>query len=476
MKASHYWQFVKLKATGLCIRETSIEARKFLLTQFPAIDDGDADLTDLQVQKQLWRSRQSSDRHERENAELCLRCFISNQVEQTCYQIANQFGTEHGFKHNDLLVFVLNDVIVGQRDRQSDLSKSQSTFISVAREILDSFDPELSNLATWTHRKVKQNRELNAFLLEHGVYLVSDWAILNDTSPKQLERIYTEFYQTAQYSIQQSKILLEAYHAVYRLDRLQSRLDTRLNMRSNGSKGQCPPPTAEQLQRISEYLENHREYLAPANTLYRLQEMASKLRQYRIQARGGKPTQVSLDQPNLTIKPERLFAQSDEENDAFTFLNAYRQQFEQSLEQAIAKVIDIRSSKIQQRSPENNHNFLTGLSLFHCHGQTMSEIATAVGLEAQYQVTRLLKLKELRADIRREILGNLREQVMELVKFYTDPAKLDQLDQKLEVILEELVAEEMERAEAESIKSKGIPLRSRFAIKLCQYLQKVHQC
>ncbi|BBC26953.1 hypothetical protein [Pseudanabaena sp. ABRG5-3] len=464
MKASHYWQFVKLKATGLCIRETSIEAREFLLAQFPAIDDSDADLTDLQVQKQLWRSRQSSDRNETLNAELCLRCFISNQIEQTCYQIANQFGTEHGFKYNDLLVFVLNDVIASQRDRQ----QNQSTFISVAREILDSFDPELSNLATWTNRKVKQNRELNAFLLEHGVYLVSDWAILNDTSPKQLERIYTEFYQTAQYSIQQAKILLEAYHAVYRLDRLQSRL--------NGSKGQCPPPTADQLQRMSEYLGNHHEYLAPAKILNKLQEMASNLRQYRIQARGGKPAQVSLDQPNLTIKPERLFALANEENDAFAFLNAYRQQFEQSLEQAIAKVIDIRSSKIQQRSPENNHNFLTGLSLFHCHGQTMSEIATAVGLEAQYQVTRLLKLKELRADIRREILGSLREQVMELVKFYTDPTKLDQLDQKLEVILEELVTEEMELAEAESIKSKGIPLRSRFAIKLCQYLQQVHQC
>ncbi|MFM7885617.1 MAG: hypothetical protein ACKPCM_02750, partial [Pseudanabaena sp.] len=416
MKASHYWQFVKLKATGLCIRETSMEAREFLLAQFPAINDGDTDLTDLQVQKQLWRSRQSSDHHESDNAELCLRCFISNQVEQTCYQITNQFGTEHGFKHSDLLVFVLNDVIVGQRNHQA----NQSTFISIAREILDSFDPELSNLATWTHRKVKQNRELNAFLLEHGVYLVSDWAILNDTSPRQLERIYTEFYQTAQYSIQQAKVLLEAYHAVYRLDRLQSRLNNQLN----GSKGQCPPPSTEQLQRISEYLENHRQYLAPANTLYRLQEMASKLRQYRIQARGGKPTQVSLDQPNLTIKPERLLVYPEEKNDAFDFLAAYRQQFEKSLEQAIAKVIDIRSRKIQQQSPKNNHNFLTGLSLFHCHGQTMSEIATAVGLEAQYQVTRLLKLKELRADIRREILGDLREQVMELVKFYTDPTKL----------------------------------------------------
>lgn len=467
MKASHYWQFVKLKATGLCIRETIANAREFFLQQFPITDplDAVAELTDSQVQKQLWQLSKNGE----PQAEICLRCFISNQIEQTCYQIANQFGTEHGFRYNDLLVFVLNDVLDIQRDRQS----KQSTFISVARDILNSFEPERSNLATWTSRKVKQNRELHGFLLEHGIYLISDWAILNDTSPKQLERIYIEFHQTAQYSIQQAKNLLDAYHAIYRADRLRSKSQSK----SSGTKGQCLPPTSEQLQKISTYLAtNFAETLTPNNILYKLQEIVSKLRQYRIQARGGKSRQVSLDQPNLTINPEKLLDKTDDEHEAFAFLVTYRQQFEQSLENAIAKVTDIRHSKLKQRSPDNANNLLTGLSLFHCHGQTMAEIATAVGLEAQYQVTRLLKLKELRSDVRREILGELKDQVIELAKFYTLPSQLSELDRKLDVVLQELVDEEMERAEAESIKSKGIPLRSRFAIKLCKYLQKVHQC
>jgi hypothetical protein len=461
--ASHYWQFVKFKATGQCIRETIVNAREFFLQQFPTADERNFDtseLTDLQVQRQLWQLGQSGE----SIAEICLRCFISNQIEQTCYQIANQFGTEHGFRYHDLLVFVLNDYEETRRDRHQ--NQNQSKFISVAREILDSFEPERSNLATWTSRKVKQNRELNAFLLEHGIYLVSDWAILNDTSPKQLERIYTEFHQAAQYPTQQAKVLLEAYHEVYRADRLRSRL--------NGVKGQCPTPTTEQLQQISEYLAVN---LAPNSILAKLQEMASKLRQYRIQARGGKIYQVSFDQPNLKVNHENLSNMSSEDDhETFNFLAAYRQQFEQSLEQSIAKVMDIRYTKLRQRSPDNANNFLTGLSLFHCHGQTMSEIATGIGLEAQYQVTRLLKLKELRSDIRREILGALRDKVIGLVKFYADPSQLCGLEQKLEVILQELVEEEMERAEAESIKSKGIPLRSRFAVKLCKYLQKVHQC
>ncbi|PZO38671.1 MAG: hypothetical protein DCF19_15835 [Pseudanabaena frigida] len=462
MKASQYWQFLKLKATGQCIRETIANAREFFLQQFPAIDDSESntkELSDLQVQRQLWQLSQNGEAI----AELCLRCFISNQIEQTCYQIANQFGNNHGFKHHDLLLFVLNDYIETLRDRHP------SRFISVSREILDSFDPDRSNLATWTSRKVKQNRELNAFLLEHGVYLVSDWAILNDTSQKQLERIYTEFYQTDLHSIQLSKNLLESYHAIYRVDRLQSRL--------NGSKGQCPPPTPEQLQKISEYLAlNYSTSIALTTILDRLQEMAGKLRQYRIQARGGKPHQISFDQPNLTINSASLLANPEDDREAFNFLEAYRQQFEQSLEKAIAKVTEVRYIRLKQRSSDNAVNFLTGLSLFHCHGQTMSEIATEVGLEAQYQVTRLLKLKELRSDIRREILGSLCEDVIGIVEFYANPSQLSELDRKLEVILQELVDEEMDRAETESIKNKGTPLRSRFAMKLCKYLRQVHKC
>jgi hypothetical protein len=67
----------------------------------------------------------------------------------------------------------------------------------------------------------------------------------------------------------------------------------------------------------------------------------------------------------------------------------------------------------------------------------------------------------------------LREEVIGLVKFYAEPSLLSELDQKLDVILQELVEEEMECAEAESIKSKGIPLQSRFAVRLCKYLQQL---
>jgi hypothetical protein len=69
MKASHYWQFVKLKATGQCIRETIANAREFFLQQFSATDALDAvpELTDLQIQKQLWQLRQNGNAIDRKS-------------------------------------------------------------------------------------------------------------------------------------------------------------------------------------------------------------------------------------------------------------------------------------------------------------------------------------------------------------------------------------------------------------------------
>ena len=118
----------------------------------------------------------------------------------------------------------------------------------------------------------------NAFLLEHEVYLVSDWAILNDTSSKQLQRILSQFHHLTSWEIQQAMQLLESYHAVYRAQRLRAR--------QAGVKG-CQPPTTEQLRQMQERLSTQTNRMCPETLLTQLEEMASRLRQYRLHVRGG---------------------------------------------------------------------------------------------------------------------------------------------------------------------------------------------
>jgi hypothetical protein len=97
-----------------------------------------------------------------------------------------KYRDEYGVSCSDLLPLVL--------DEAGEINRKNTAYQSLARQIIESFDPQQSSLATWTNRRVKFHPELNAFLLERGIYMISNWAILNDTRPKQLERILSEVY------------------------------------------------------------------------------------------------------------------------------------------------------------------------------------------------------------------------------------------------------------------------------------------
>lgn len=210
--ASRYWRLVRLNVAGECITGEIIQAREFFRQQFPELA-GQVEVQDSLIQKQLLQllhgtlENSCSDARSRPLAECCLRCFISSQIQQTCIRLEDQFGGEHGFTRCDLLPFVLDNVsITGSRV----LDRSQpSSYQSLVTKILQTFDPDQSGLAAWTTRLVRHCRELNACLLELGVYLVSDWAILNDTNLRQLQRIFSEFHHFTTLEIQAACILLE---------------------------------------------------------------------------------------------------------------------------------------------------------------------------------------------------------------------------------------------------------------------------
>jgi predicted RNase H-like nuclease len=100
----------------------------------------------------------------------------------------------------------------------------------------------------------------------------------------------------------------------------------------------------------------------------------------------------------------------------------------------------------------------------------MGEIAPQIGLVAQYQVSRFLKLKEFRADIRRELLIELRNKVLALAKIYSDSTQLQNLDRQLEELLTEQIVELIREAETEAKIPQARPIRSLYARRLCNYL------
>jgi hypothetical protein len=463
--ASRYWQLVRIDTAGRRKVEEIASAKLFIQQQFSVTaDEGDA--LDSLIQKELLNLLQegrsaASDMYVL--AECCLRCFISHQIELVCIQLEQQFGSQYGFTRYDLFPLVLDD------DGQLYSSKpSSSQYRSLSREILQTFDPNRAGLSTWTNRFVRYHPELSRFLREHGIYLASDWAILSDTSPDHLQRILLEFHNLTSTEIEQSYYLLQAYHLVYRQDRLQMRLNGTLK-----GKKQCLPPTPDQLARMAQYLQEQTlNLLSNEATMRKLQTLATQLRQYRIYVRGGTLPVQSLDQPetySLAVgiqSPEQDGIQEEQ----YEFLKFYRKQFLLCLDQSIQHATDSRLAYLQRKSAQSAEQFVAALQLFHCQGQSMGEIASQIGLQAQYQVTRLVKLKEFRASVRQNLLLLLSDRILEKARTYVDTNQLYRLDQQLEAALNEQIDSVLQQAEAEAAVAKNSPLNSLFARRLCHYL------
>ncbi len=480
---SRYWTMIKIDGAGGQKIEQIDSAKAFFLTSFPEFT-ATTEVPDTLIQRQLlhwlkggineYTDKQicqdlagTSQRKAHEScflAKLCLKCFISSQIERVCHQLAAQFGENHGFTYRDLLPFVLDE------DNRRNYQETKTTYQSFLDDIVDSFDPNQSSLATWTTRRVKSNKDINAFLLEQGIYLVSDWAILNDTTPKQLERIFSQVYQLTRVEVEDARRILEGYHAVYRAQRLKQR--------QAGIKGKCLAPTLAQLQQISQDLSiKTNRNIPPASLLTKLQNIASRLREYRIRVRGGSTPYDEKDPISLaeTI-PD---CHSEILDDQSEFLNLYRQQFLHCLDLAIAQVTSERVKTLDTKDREKAQKFMIALQLFHCQELSMSEIAKQLDLKAQFHVSRLLKLKAFRADVQQQLLILLRDRVFAQAQAYTSPQRLQTLAQEIESALNEQIANVIQEAAMEASTAtieKHHTTSSFFSQRLCHYLDIRSNC
>ncbi len=451
-----YWNLVRLDSAGK-LRTSAIEpAKKLMQQQFPDLIEAE-ESSNTVIQKDLISLKDNPSKYLNIWSFRCLRCFVSHQIKQICIQLEMQFGREHDFTRTDLFIYTLNDTLENFHNYIKQIN-NPSKYKSLAVKIVETFDPTKANLTTWTTRLVKQNRELQRFLLEQGVYLVSNWAILNDTNIKQVNKILTEFHNLTPQEIKIFAALLESYHNIYRGDRLQNR-------RGKGEK--CKNPSSEQLEKMANLLESGIKLtLSPEQVLFKLEQLANLLREYRVYVRGGRRKQQSLD--NSEINTEGLQAQvvtqEDYERDYSGFVQAYQQKFQESLKQSIAEVITFKVSKFKGKKAEKKPQYITALKLFYCQGKTMGEIAKVIGLQAQYQVTRLLKLKELRADIRHKMLQILEDWALKKTEKFIDFQELKTRENAIAKALEEQIDLIIEESEKEvsvvgnnrSVLAKGI--------------------
>ena len=209
----------------------------------------------------------------------------------------------------------------------------------------------------------------------------------------------------------------------------------------------------------------------------KLKRLANQLREYRIYARGGylpidSLDVISTDKSNSLLDsvttPTRENDETSKEQQ-FEFLDFYRHQFQLSLQSALAQVIEARLRKLQKKG-DKARIFLTALELSQCQNLAMSEIADKLGMRAQYTVTKLLKLKDLRTDVQQEMLMILKKSVKEQAKKYADVQALSKLDEQLTTFLLSEISKIIENAESQSRTAKNYLKTDIFAERLCEYL------
>lgn len=449
---SNYWQLAKITSSGRSFCKTFPKVQTWFLECFLSDlnDTSERYIQDTLVER--WRAGGP----EAAIAQLSLRCFVSHQIHNSCRHLAQQFGQHYGFSTTDLLPYVLDDN-----------GRLHNDYRPFTLEILERYSPSKSKLSTWTIHLTKNHRNLNDFLLQQGLYRISNWAILNDTTCAQLDRIFQSFYQFPEAERQSAQTLLQRYHQVYRRDR---------RLKTQTRNARCQSPTETQLREIT-------PHQPPEQVLAQLEDLATKLRHYRIYRRSGHMHNVvfldELDnfalESYVTVDNSALNDELDEQR---TFFQAYQQNLEHCLRQAIHQTLQQRVVSLQRRSMLKAQAYLEAVRLFHQEGLSMGEIATrltqqfapCVSFKNQVQITRLLKLKELRAQIRQLTLETITAFVYEAAGHHTSAQRLVELKPAIETILTQTIDQIIGEAAAEAQSPHRHQPESRLAITLCQVM------
>lgn len=462
---SHYWTLVRLNTSGGYSTYVVESVRNFFVKKFASCLT-EPETSDRVIQAELIQIIRNTP-SEQHLAEGCLRCYISHEILRSCQrliQIYAPLNTNHSLSLAEMLYLVLDDD--GQDLLKTRKLSDQTLYRTKAAVILERFDPTIGSLDGWVSRLIRTDRDINSFLIERGIYLISDWAMLNNTEPSQLERILYKFYNLSKEEVERFSCLLTAFHATYRTSRAKDR-------RRDG--GRCSNPTDEQLNKIANFLEEN-SYPKPSyNAVFQqLRAMGKYLRDYHMSARsGGLIGAMSTSDEKVAARLESYcsISSDDQESESEEFLVKYRAFLKGAIDVAISEAIQKSLEKLNKRDSNRGEVFIKALYLFN-KGLTMSKIAKILELQHQYTVTRLLDLKSIRTDIRQVLVQNLRGFIITELGEHLSPDKMHKVDVRLQEVLEDSVDRTLVKARANSMSPK--PIVGEFEQQICQALKQTY--
>lgn len=408
---------------------------------------------------------------DRARAGLCLRCYVSYAMVEECRRIDKLYSGNKQFTYRDLLPLVINDdgkklIILDEDgitqltvDKNSVIYKSTCDLFSV--QVLQSFDPDLESgmsLYNWVRLKTRQNHQVRTLLSNYGLNHLSDWAILNRATAEQLGRLSP-----------QERYIIEAYHAVYRRDRIE---------RSSFRPMRCPDPTSAQLQEMLSYLLSLQVSIdSPSLLLQELYRIALQLRKYDIWS--YRESLEIYDAQTDTVVPRR-----DLPTDSFDEIDIERLEISQFLQEhldsALAEAIKLEiEAKIQDLQNSRRYapfapKYLQGLKLYYCQAMSLKDIAPILGMTSWNQARRILDPGKLLLQVRAKTQDTMLNSILRLAAqrgFTSIPPTavyLKALTQEIECYIDEEIFQE---ASEEMKTGRNRSMNSVYAKAILSFLQ-----
>ncbi len=466
-------------------------ARNFFAEEFPELSNQTSlSSKDNQfIQVCLWKMfhNQTLDVEQRAFAGLCLRCYVSHAIVKGCEILANRAGDQISLEY--LLPYVLNDdgntFVVVNSDGNSK-SKSQlivkdsgeiqpipkdGNFVSV--EVLSSYNPNLSDskksesLDNWCIRRIRQNKDLQALLLEYGVWFPNEWSLLCREVPQKL-------YENNCLK-DGDRHFIEVFHAVYRRDRRKLR-----------QRGRCSQPTDAQLEEMLSLLKSKNIILrSGAELIEKFQEIAEILHKDNYSTKTGKPQADSIDAANSSEDKDNYFSKlnenaSEDNNCEKMEENIVRKTLNQLPPEALYYAISFRIPqrvellKSRRCTRAYAERFVDGLRLYYreVNPLSLNEIAK------QWNITwskarRIFELSELIANVQSKseqiFIRKIQERASQFFaeKISNNPNNLRDIAEEVRSFLDKIA---FEQARAEIISPRSPYKKSLFAQILRKYL------
>ncbi len=156
---------------------------------------------------------------------LALRCRVSHPMEAWLRVAHSRYRDSYSLDLMAMAGYALDDtgslsIRTGPRHlapfTYAEIASLPKGLISpFSAEVIRTYEPEKCGLPHWARLKLQCHNDLKAYFREHGLLLISDWALLADSSAKRVRESW-EVFGGGGFTAEQATALVAAYKPLYR--------------------------------------------------------------------------------------------------------------------------------------------------------------------------------------------------------------------------------------------------------------------